>query len=599
MTERFRQFKLGDVALEQGQFRQRFDLNRRYVMSLTTEHLLQNFYLEAGLWAPRDDPGDIHWGWESPTCQLRGHFLGHWLSAAARIYATTGDAEVKGKADRVVSELARCQIENGGAWVGSIPTTYLDWVARGKPVWAPHYTLHKTLMGLVDMATYAGNARALEILERWAEWFYRWTGEFTRREMDDILDVETGGMLEAWADLYGLTGKEQHRELMERYDRPRLFDRLLAGEDALTNMHANTTIPEAQGAARAWEVTGKQRWRDIAEAYWDWAVTRRGTFCTGGQTNGEIWTPPFELASRLGEKTQEHCTVYNMMRLATYLLRWTGDVSYADYWERNLYNGILAQQNPNTGLIAYFLPLRPGSRKIWGTPTRDFWCCHGSLVQAHTMYADHVFFEDDAGLVLVQYIPSMLKWEREDALVTVSLKADTQLGSAHRPKSWAYRLSVTSEQPRSFTLKIRLPWWLRGEARILVNGEAQPIASEPSTFVSLTRTWTHDHVAIVLPKALTTCPLPDEPSAIAFMDGPVVLAGLVDGARTLCGDWHDPASLLKPENEREWTVWRSGYRTVGQPQDFRLVPLYQIVDEPYTVYFPVYGAGEQIGLDAV
>ena len=154
---------------------QRAALNRRYMLSLNTESLLQNHYMEAGLWMPRDLPLEAHGGWESPTCQLRGHFLGHWLSAAAHAWANTGDAELKGKADHIVSELARCQAENGGEWVGSIPEKYLDWAARGKRVWAPHYTLHKTLMGLVDMATVGGNAQALEVLARAARWFTRWT----------------------------------------------------------------------------------------------------------------------------------------------------------------------------------------------------------------------------------------------------------------------------------------------------------------------------------------------------------------------------------------------------------------------------------------
>ncbi|MFN2234912.1 MAG: beta-L-arabinofuranosidase domain-containing protein, partial [Anaerolineales bacterium] len=127
------------------------------MISLKTENLLQNFYLEAGLWQPRNKVDDIHGGWEAPTCQLRGHFLGHWLSAAASISANTGDQEIKGKADYIISELARCQRENGGEWVGSIPEKYLDWVARGKRVWAPHYTLHKTLMGLWDMYETGGN----------------------------------------------------------------------------------------------------------------------------------------------------------------------------------------------------------------------------------------------------------------------------------------------------------------------------------------------------------------------------------------------------------------------------------------------------------
>jgi hypothetical protein len=351
----------GQVRLLPSLFTARAELNRRYLLSLREENLLQNYYLEAGLWSVPGEPENCHWGWESPTCQLRGHFLGHWLSAAARLYATRGDLEIKARADWIISELARCQAENGGEWAGSIPEKYFDWLARGKEVWAPHYTVHKTLMGLYEMATLGGSAQALEILVRWSAWFHRWSARFTRAEMDRILEVETGGMMELWADLSALTGRAEYLQLMERYERRLFFDPLLAGEDVLTDQHANTRIPEIHGAARAWEVTGEPRWRAIVEAFWRCAVTDREAFCTGGGTDGEIWTPPGELAARLSSKNQEHCTVYNLMRLAEYLYRWTGDPTYADYWERNLYNGILAQQHPATGMVAYFLPLKAGS----------------------------------------------------------------------------------------------------------------------------------------------------------------------------------------------------------------------------------------------
>ena len=387
MTETFRPLQDHRVKLLPGLFKKRFDVNRRYVVSLETQNLLQNHYMEAGLWAPWGKPENAHWGWESPTCQIRGEFLGHWLSAAAHIYATTGDQEIKGKADYIVSEVARCQEENGGEWAGPIPEKYLDWLARGKTVHAPQCTVHRNMMGLYDMYAWAGNQQALEILVKWSRWFSRWTSQFSQDQFDDILDVETGGMLEVWADLYGVTGEKEHYELIKRYDRRRLFDPLIAGKDVLTNQHANTTIPEIHGAARAWEVTGEDRWRSIVEAYWRSAVVDRGSYCTGGQTNGELWTPPQQFSMRLGERTQEHCTVYNMMHLSEYLLRWTGDASYDDYWERNLYNGTLAQQHPETGMVTYFLPLRSGSAKKWGTPTEDFWCCQGTLIQAHTVYA--------------------------------------------------------------------------------------------------------------------------------------------------------------------------------------------------------------------
>ncbi|NLG49001.1 MAG: hypothetical protein GX552_02675 [Chloroflexi bacterium] len=604
MTARFRALAPGQVQLLPSLFQQRFELNRQYLMSLKSEALLQNFHLEARLRQVsfrvrlHGEPGcgdDWHWGWESPTCQVRGHFLGHWLSAAGRTYASTGDAAIKAKADAIIAELGRCQERNGGEWVGSIPESYLHWTAKGQPTWAPQYVLHKTLMGLYDMYAYAGNEQALDIMTKFARWFYRWTGQFTREQMDNLLDVETGGMLEAWANLYGVTGDPHHLELVRRYDRPRLFEPLLAGKDVLTNMHANTTIPEVQGAARAYEVTGEERCREIVEAYWRCAVTERGAFCTGGQTCGEIWTPPFTMAARLGDKNQEHCTVYNMMRLADYLLRWTGDPAYADYIERNLYNGVLAQQNPRTGMISYFLPLEPGAQKLWGSPTNDFWCCHGSLVQAHTLHNAYTYYAAEDGLAICQYVPSELTWEYEGTPITVRQTFDREAGgrwfcdggAANRPLRWIIDISVQCAAPVECALKLRLPWWLAGKATIAVNGVEQPVEGTPGTFVALRRTWQQDTVRLELPMAVTTCPLPDAPDVMAFMEGPVVLAGLCDEERTLYTDADDPAALLVADNEREWGNWLRGYRVTGQERGLRFKPLYEIVDERYTVYFPI------------
>ena len=592
---------LDAVHLTEGLFLDRFTLNRRYVLSLRSDALLQNHYQEAGLtsslYGSIEDP---HGGWEAPTCQLRGHFLGHWLSAAAKIVAG-GDPEVKLRADRVVSELRRCQESNGGEWAGSVPEKYLAWISGTLPrqsIWAPHYTLHKTLMGLLDMHTYAGNDEARDVLERFAIWFHRWSAGFTRAQMDDILDVETGGMLEVWAGLYGVTGNPEHLELMKRYDRPRLFDPLLAGQDVLTNMHANTTIPEAHGAARAYEVTGDERWRRIVEAYWRSAVTERGTFCTGSQTSGEIWTPPFEFAARLGDKNQEHCVVYNMIRLADYLLRWTGEATYADYIERSLYNGILAQQNPQTGMISYFLPLEAGARKKWGRPTQDFWCCHGTLVQAHASYAEWAWLTDEEGPILTQYIPARTRWQAPDgAGVTLTLgtavargasdKNWSPAGERHRPRSWSFALAVECDRPVAFTLKLRLPPWLDGAARVSINGEACPADDDAGSFLRLRRVWARDTVEISLPKRLSTVALPDEPGTFAFLDGPIVLAGIRGEERLLEGDPAAPESLLTPDNERQWGTWLPAYRTRGQERGLRFVPLHTVVDDPYTVYFPV------------
>lgn len=596
---------IGSVRLLPGTFAARARVNRDYVASLDKNNLLQNFRLEAGLWSATfrmthsggGDSGErIHWGWESPTCQLRGHFLGHWLSAAYYLARSTSDTEVAGKAQSIVAELARVQKANGGRWVASIPEKYLDWVARKRSVWAPHYTIHKTLMGLVDAYSVGGNEQALEIAENWAPWFHEWTSRFSREQMDDILDVETGGMLESWSDLYGITGKPIYRDLMERYTRRRLFDPLLENQDVLTNKHANTTIPEAHGAARAYEVTGDTRWRDIALAYWRCAVTTRGAYATGGQTAGEIWTPPHRLAARLGDKNQEHCVVYNMIRLADYLFRWTGEPEYADYIERNLHNGILAQQHPETGMVSYFLPLAAGSRKRWGSPTNDFWCCHGSLVQAHTRNDRYIYFTGSGGLTVAQYIPSEADCTVNGSSVRISQSMAREaedhivhsgVDAAERPKHWAIDIRIEADQPTGFALRLRMPSWLRGRPSLSIDGRDEQVDASPSSFLTLKRTWGRNTIRLLLPKGLTASPLPDRPGTVAFLDGPVLLAALSETDASLHGDVNAPEKMLAPDNEREWATWLGGYRTVGQEHNLRFVPLNTITDEAYTVYFPV------------
>jgi DUF1680 family protein len=599
------------VELRDAYFQKKVDANRGYLLELRSADLLQNFYFEAGLWSTQDLPERCHWGWESPVCQLRGHFLGHWLSAAARRCSVVADAELKGKADSIVAELGRCQQENGGGWAGSTPEKYMDWIARGKAVWAPQYTHHKTFMGLLDMAVLLGSDQALAVADEWADWFYRWSGAFDRERLDAILEYETGGMLEIWAELLRLTGKKKYEQLLSRYDRRKLFEPLREGRDVLTNMHANTTIPEILGAARAFEVTGDPRYREIVEAYWKCAVTDRGAFVTGGQTSGEIWTPPRELAARRGSRNQEHCTVYNLMRLAEQLLRWTGNPVYADYWERNLWNGIAAQghweefhqpqastnRHPARRLIAYFLPLEAGARKRWGGETEHFWCCHGTLVQANASHTEGIYYQGAGAVTVCQFVGSRavirgLKQKggggkRADGQVEISQEISPQHGSLHTPRSVEARLTVTCESPMELDVAIRMPDWLAGAARISVNGVVVDVRSEPRSFATLHRKWSRDIVAVSLPSALSAWPLPDRPDVMAFMDGPVALAGVCDGDRVLLGDKNRPDTLFAEDDERDWGTWKHSYSARTREGSVRFVPLHQIGDERYTVYFQV------------
>lgn len=584
-----------------------------YLMELKEENLLLPYYTESGL-AGRMNYRlhDVHGGWDSPLSQLRGTFTGHFLSAAAYIYRETGHGRLKAKADYIVGEIYLCQQANGGGWAFSIPEKYLYGLKKGQHFWAPQYVCHKTMMGLMDMYLLAGNQQALDILKGCAEWFYRFTNDISRETMDDMMDwEETGGMMELWADLYAVTGERKHLELMHRYERPRLTEPLYQGIDVLTNMHANGTIAEILGCARAYEVTGEEKYRIIAENYWDLAVTKRGSFATGGGTDGEVWTPPGRQSARLSDMNQEHCVVYNMIRLTDYLYRFSGKKEYLDYIELNIENGLFAQgfwkartldgacepHEADCGIVCYYLPLAANSVKKWGRKTEDFWCCHCTAVQANTKYSEWIYYRDEKQITIAQYLPSVMELACHGTSMKIRMTEDDLGGECFEIKSVAleieelpkYRqflIEIHSDSPVLQKIRLRIPGWIAGKMQIWINGEEYPLL-EDEGYAVIEKIWSEDKIIVRMPKSLRCQSLADNPDMVAFLDGPVLLAGLIGEERMIYGDKNRPETMLAPHHEREWNYWRGDYKTVGQMNGFYFKPLKEIGREPYTVYFPV------------
>ena len=592
-----------DVRMLPGLFLRRMELNEAYLMDLDPGCLLQNFYLEAGIIPPggqvinNPEQAKMHWGWEAPSCQLRGHFLGHWLSAAARLCAGGGRPELRARVDYIVTELERCQEMNGGEWVGSIPEKYFAMMVPGRYIWSPQYTMHKTIMGLKDVYELLGNDTAIRILNRLADWYVRWVKEMQGNNPDAVYSGEQAGMLEVWADMYELTKDERYFFLARAYEHNALFDRLDSGGDALTDDHANASIPLAHGAAKMAEITGDDRWAKRLEAFWKTAVNERGMFATTGCNAGEFWIPPHAQGRYLGNEDQEFCTVYNMVRTAEYLFRRTGNKQYADYIERALYNGFLAQQNRETGMPTYFLPLIPGSRKKWGSKTRDFWCCFGTMVQAQTMYPDLIWYQTDEGITVSQYIPSEADVHLADGMVRISQRIHMKdynnqvLFDEHsegRVSRWSLRFTVSSETKSVWTLRLRIPGWCAGEPVLTLNGK--PVeAVEREGYLNISRNWgTDDRLDVFFPSRVVFERLEGAEELVCAVDGPIVLAGLTAQDSGLKGNLDDPESILLPEQSHTYGafVWTQNvYLTRRQTENFRMIPLYEIKDEPYTVYF--------------
>lgn len=605
------------VSLYEGELKRRELDNRNYLMKIGTPYLLRNFQLEAGRYTGRGVDLQAMGGWEDPSCQLRGHFLGHWLSAAALHYEESEDPELKGKAEAIVKELELCQKDNGGEWVCSIPEKYLDWIGKGKAVWAPQYTIHKLFMGLLDVYQYMDNELALEVADHLADWFYRWSGSYTREEFDNILDVETGGMLEIWCQLYEITKNDKYQTLMERYYRRRLFEPLLEGKDVLTNMHANTTIPEVLGCARAYEITGDEKWLQITKQYWKCAVTDRGAFVTGGQTQGEIWTPMQKLKARLGDKNQEHCTVYNMIRLAEFLFRQTKDPQYMHYIEYNLRNGIMAQTywrgdskngKPGYGLLTYFLPMKAGSRKDWAGEMDSFFCCHGTMVQANAAWNRLLFYQDGNSLYVTQYANSAVNFMVEGQKVTLGLRQDYMNGSlqyssennarqtvnettsayANKPGFRKYELTIDTENPVRWKLFVRIPDWITSPATVCLNGKILTKIEKTDEFIMIDRDWKQgDKVVLLFPIGLKFVPLPDDEEIGAFRYGPEALAGITEQERILYIEDEEPTKELTADTERQWGAFRDFFKTENQDPGISFCKINEVGYEPYQLYFKV------------
>ena len=181
------------------------------------------------------------------------------------------------------------------------------------------------------------------------------------------------------------------------------MDPLAQGEDKLNRLHSNMQIPKVIGAARIYEMTGDEHFADIAEFFWK-DVTQNRSFVIGGNGDREHFFPTNDFAGHLSAETAETCCTYNMLKLTRHLFEWSPDAAEMDYYERALYNHILAAQDPDTGAFAYFMSLKPGHFKTYSTSENSFWCCVGTGMENHAKYGDMIYFHGDNSLFVNLFI---------------------------------------------------------------------------------------------------------------------------------------------------------------------------------------------------
>jgi DUF1680 family protein len=524
-------FPLREVRLGFGPFfdAQATDLN--YLMALEPDRLLAPFLREAGL-----NPRQPSYGnWESSG--LDGHMGGHYLSALALMYASTGDPEVKRRLDYFVAELKRAQQANGDGYVGGIPGGRAAWrdIEAGKLYadnfsvngkWVPWYNLHKLFAGLRDAWRYGGNEDARVMLIALSDWALRLSSHLDDAQMQAMLKSEHGGMNEVLADVYQMTGKQQYLDLALRFSDNRILQPLEHGRDELTGLHANTQIPKVIGFQRIADLSGDAATRKdmahAAEFFWQTVVEHR-TVAIGGNSVKEHFHDAQDFSPMIDEvEGPETCNTYNMLKLTEMLFLSKAQGRYADYYERALYNHILASQRPDSGGFVYFTPMRPNQYRVYSQVDQAMWCCVGSGIESHAKYGEFIYAHEGKGeaaaLFVNLFIPSTLNWQEQGVRITQA---------NHFPDQASTHITVDEVGASArFAIKIRYPGWVApGKLGVKVNGRAVKVDAQPGGYVSLARAWRKgDRVDIKLPMRMQLEQMPDKSRYYAVLYGPIVLA---------------------------------------------------------------------------
>jgi len=595
-------FPMKQVRLLEGTCSRVQEKNRQYLHSLPNDRLAYSFNITAGLPSSAEPFG----GWEKPDSELRGHFNGgHYLSAVALMYASTGDEDLKKKGDALVSDLRKCQVANKNGYLSAFPDEFFDRLRDRVRVWAPFYTIHKIMAGMLDMYVHTGNTEALQVAEDMADWVGMWTGPLSYEHMQRVLGTEYGGMGEVLCNLYAVTGKYQYLGTAHRFDKKAFFEPLENHRDELKGLHVNTHIPQVIAAARAYELTHDSKYHDIAQYFWDEVVSER-SYCNGGTSNGEGWqTDPGKLSTQLGPSTTEDCCAYNMLKLTRHLFGWSPEARYMDYYERVVFNHRLGTMDPDTGTTMYYYPIGVNLWKTYATPTDSFWCCNGTGVEEFGKLNDTIYFHDDNSIYVNLYVPSEVSWPEKK----LRLRQDTDF-----PRQQGTKLTITAQQPTDVAIRLRIPYWANGGS-VKINGRPLPVFSSQSSYLTLRGPWkNNDTIELSLPMDIHSSQMPDDRTVQAPMYGPLVLAAKHEEAPR--DRWYGdtgpfehrergsgprpipelPGAKGKADDPASWV--RAGnlpltFDAAGEAGTQTLVPINDIVHERYDVYWKITPTGER------
>ena len=619
-------FPLQNVKLLDSPFLQAQQTDLHYILALNPDRLLAPFLREAGL-TPK---APSYTNWENTG--LDGHIGGHYISALSMMYAATGDTAVYNRHNYMMDELHRAQQAVGTGFIGGTPGSLQLWKEiktgniraggfdlNGK--WVPLYNIHKTYAGLRDAYLYAGSELARQMLIDFTDWMIDITSGLSDEQMQDMLRSEHGGLNETFADVAEITGDKKYLELARRFSHKIILDPLIKDEDRLTGMHANTQIPKVIGYKRVAELSQNDKdwnhaaeWDHAARFFWNTVVNHRSV-CIGGNSVREHFHPTDNFTSMLNDvQGPETCNTYNMLRLTKMLYQNSQnpynanepDPNYVNYYERALYNHILASQEPDKGGFVYFTPMRPGHYRVYSQPETSMWCCVGSGLENHTKYGEFIYAHQKDTLYVNLFIPSQLTWKEQG----LTLTQETRF-----PDDGKVTLRIDEAPKKQQTLAIRMPEWANQSKSyyVKINGKRKVIITgKGSHYLHFSRKWKKgDVVTFNLPMRVSVEQIPDKKDYYAFSYGPIVLAAST-GTEHLDGLYADdsrgghiahgkqiplqevPALIGTPDSIRNSIHKNNGDRLSfsfngnvypAQNKPLELVPFFRLHNTRYAVYF--------------
>ncbi len=551
-VEKLQPFPLDQVQITDVYQTNLFEKDLAYILTTLDAERLTNGFKAV---STNTTPANLYGGWENSL--IRGHTMGHWLSAMAHAYqqtkggSATLNAQIKTKLDRVISLLKSYQLASG--FLFATPMDQFG-APEGQNVssWVPWYTMHKILSGLVDVAKYGDSADALAVASKLGDWIHARASGWDSATRSRVLGMEYGGMNDCLYELYKLTKNANHLTAAHLFDETNLFTTTAAGTDTLSGKHANTTIPKFIGALNRYRTLGaaEQSYLTAAEKFLE-IVLKSHTYVTGGNSQDEHFHGAGQLDQYRDNVNNETCNSYNMSKLTRDLFMVTGDVKYADYYERVHVNEILSSINPSTGMTTYFKAMGTGYFKVFSSATDHFWCCTGTGMENFTRLGDSAYFHDDKDLWVTYYVSSTLDW-RERGL---ALTQTTEL-----PLTNQASFTITAAPTDEVAIKLRKPYWTSTcQVGVSVNGQAVA-ASEAGGFITVSRVWqANDELVLTFPLFVQYSRLPDNQNVVAFTYGPLVLsAGLGNASMTTASHGVQVLKATRPAGLQETIAINSG-----------------------------------------